>query len=147
MNGSEIEQSATAVGSLATADYEEPPGSNYQPSFSFENLPLFQPPHVERPAAGGVGLADEASPQRKRRADAPAGGLPRRGKPNLRARAFRRAYYPDVIDKDWNDWRWQTRHRVRKLEQLERMLVLSDDEREALVKGESCSPWASRPIT
>jgi len=54
MTGSEIEQSATTVGSVATADCiavldkEEPPGSNYQTSFSYDNLPLFAPPSAQR---------------------------------------------------------------------------------------------------
>ena len=75
---------------------------------------------------------------------APA-AIQRRNRPNVRTRAFRRAYYPDVKDADWNDWRWQSRHRVRKIEQIERMLVLSDDEREALVKGESMLPVGITP--
>jgi lysine 2,3-aminomutase len=143
MNGSEIEQSATTAGSLATAEIEEPPGSNYQnPSFSYDNLPLFQPPSAKRPS---IASAADTSPKRKPGIDGPVAPAPRRNRPNLRTRAFRRAHYPDVPDKDWNDWRWQTRHRVRKLDQIERMLVLSDDEREALIKGESMLPVGITP--
>ena len=50
-----------------------------------------------------------------------------------KTRAFRKKFFADASDKDWNDWRWQSRHRIRNLEQMERMLQLSEDEREALV--------------
>src|SRR5690606_19445855 len=69
----------------------------------------------------------------------------RRRAANTRTRAFRRAFFPDAKDADWNDWRWQSRHRIRKLEQIERMLDLSDDEREALIKGESMLPVGITP--
>lgn len=129
MNGSEIEQSSIAAGSALT-EIEEPPGSNYQTSFSYNNSALLQP-------------SDDTNPTRKRSVTTPSN--PRRAQPNLRTRAFRRKFYPDVKDSDWNDWRWQSRHRVRKLEQLERTLVLSDDEREALIKGESMLPVGITP--
>jgi lysine 2,3-aminomutase len=147
MNGSEIEQSATTVGSIATAEYEEPPGSHYQNSFSFENLPLFQPPHAEGPQVGPAPSRDH-EPKATASNGRGAGSRPsetRRRPTNTRTRAFRRAFYPEVKDVDWNDWRWQTRHRIRKLDQIERMLVLSDDEREALIKGESMLPVGITP--
>ena len=49
-----------------------------------------------------------------------------------RSAEFLRRYYPDATVEDWNDWRWQNRHRVRTLADLERMLVLSDDETAAI---------------
>ena len=129
MSGSEIEQSIATVDSVSaavitTSELEEPPGSNYLSSLSY-NLPVVSPP--KEPRREGVPQA------------------PRRRTVNTRTRAFRRAFFPEIADKDWNDWRWQSRHRVRKLEQIERMLVLSDDEREALVKGESMLPVGITP--
>jgi lysine 2,3-aminomutase len=50
-----------------------------------------------------------------------------------------------VSDRQWNDWHWQLQHRVRTLAQFERMLILSDDEREALVQGESMLPVGVTP--
>ncbi|RPJ08689.1 MAG: KamA family radical SAM protein [Spirochaetaceae bacterium] len=41
---------------------------------------------------------------------------------------FRDKFYPEVSDADWNNWRWQIRHRVRRFEELSRILDLSDDE-------------------
>jgi lysine 2,3-aminomutase len=64
---------------------------------------------------------------------------------NARTRAFRRRYYPDVPNREWNDWRWQSRHRLRTLPQLERLLRLSDEEREALVQGGTMLPVAVSP--
>jgi len=60
-------------------------------------------------------------------------------------RAFRKAFYPGVADKDWNCWRWQARNRFRTLAQLERVLVLSEDEREALERGPSTLPVSVTP--
>ena len=45
--------------------------------------------------------------------------------------AFRKRFFPAAKSTEWNDWRWQNRNRIRTAEQLERMLRLTDDEREA----------------
>ncbi|NUQ64976.1 MAG: KamA family radical SAM protein [Pirellulales bacterium] len=71
--------------------------------------------------------------------------LSSRRRSHPQTRAFRRAFFPDVADKDWNDWRWQSRKRVRTLEQLDRMLVLSDDERQALIEAGSMLPVGITP--
>ncbi len=68
--------------------------------------------------------------------------LPRSGPRTL---AFRRAFYPGVKSRDWNDWRWQSRNRITRLAQLERMLELSPDEREALTAGGSMLPIGVTP--
>lgn len=47
-------------------------------------------------------------------------------------RAFRKRFFPNIPTKTWNDWRWQVANRIRRADQLERMLALSDDERLAL---------------
>ena len=64
---------------------------------------------------------------------------------NSRTRAFRRRHFPDVANRDWNDWRWQSRNRVRTLAQLEKMLNLSDEERQALVQGGTMLPVGISP--
>ncbi|MEZ5979090.1 MAG: KamA family radical SAM protein [Planctomycetota bacterium] len=46
-----------------------------------------------------------------------------------RARLYRERFHPDASDAEWNDWKWQLRHRVRDLAGLERVFELSDDER------------------
>ena len=40
--------------------------------------------------------------------------------------------YEDVPDEKWNDWRWQLSNRVNDLEEIERILELTDEEREGL---------------
>ena len=66
-------------------------------------------------------------------------------RPNPRTLAFRKTFYPDVPAADWNDWRWQSRHRITRLAQIERYLVLSPAEREALVRGGSMLPTGVTP--
>lgn len=51
---------------------------------------------------------------------------------NTDTRAFYRRFYPDTTSADWNDWRWQLRTRIRTLADLERVFVLSKDERDAV---------------
>ena len=70
---------------------------------------------------------------------------PRRPLGNPRTRSFRRNFFPDVSNTEWNDWRWQSRKRIRTLDQLERFLVLSDDERVALTVGGSMLPVGITP--
>ncbi|MGO8690805.1 MAG: KamA family radical SAM protein [Thermoguttaceae bacterium] len=60
-------------------------------------------------------------------------------------RAFRRAFYRDISDKHWNDWRWQVRHRICTLGQLEQMLLLSDEERQALMRAGDMLPFSITP--
>jgi lysine 2,3-aminomutase len=62
-----------------------------------------------------------------------------------RTRQFRRRFFAEVPDRDWNDWRWQSRHRVRTLEHIERMLRLSEPEREALIQGGTMLPVGITP--
>jgi lysine 2,3-aminomutase len=64
---------------------------------------------------------------------------------NERTNAFRRRFFPAATLAEWNDWRWQSRHRITKLAQLEQMLTLSSDERAALVQGESMLPVGITP--
>ena len=44
----------------------------------------------------------------------------------------RPAMWQAVPDHNWNDWHWQMRNSVRHLDQLEALLDLSDDERQAV---------------
>ncbi|MCI0332584.1 MAG: KamA family radical SAM protein [Planctomycetes bacterium] len=64
---------------------------------------------------------------------------------SVRTRAFRRRHFPNVASREWNDWRWQSRHRIRTLAPLEAMLRLSEEEREALVQGGTMLPVGITP--
>ena len=73
---------------------------------------------------------------------APPGRIPRS---TFQTRAFRKTFFPDVSDRDWNDWHWQARNRLRTLAQLEQVLVLSADERMALAEGGAMLPVGVTP--
>ncbi len=62
-----------------------------------------------------------------------------------RTRAFRRAAFPGVTDKEWNDWRWQLRHAFRGVEALQRVLHLSGDELSALQRSRNSLPNSITP--
>jgi lysine 2,3-aminomutase len=47
-------------------------------------------------------------------------------------RAFYQRFYPGSSPREWNDWHWQFRARIRSLGELSRVFVLSDDERRAV---------------
>src|SRR5215207_1729923 len=61
------------------------------------------------------------------------------------ARAFRKRFYPEVDAAQWNDWRWQARARIRTLAELERIFVLSDDERDAVTRHQGSLPLGITP--
>lgn len=74
-----------------------------------------------------IAAAPAEPPALTNRTDSRVRGLPKH-RVSERSAEFLRRYYPDATREDWNDWRWQNRHRVRTLADLERMLMLSDDE-------------------
>lgn len=61
------------------------------------------------------------------------------------ARDFRKRFYPDASADDWNDWRWQLRKRIRTLDELERVFVLSDEERAAAARHKGSLPVGITP--
>jgi lysine 2,3-aminomutase len=68
-------------------------------------------------------------------APAPPGRTPEDGwAMSARTRAFRERCFPEASDGEWNDWKWQLRHRLRDLPTLERVFRLSQDERRTLIE-------------
>jgi lysine 2,3-aminomutase len=67
-----------------------------------------------------------------------AGSTPAVRTPRLvvspRSDSFRRRFFPEAAVADWNDWRWQLRNRIRNLGDLKRILRLSEDEEEAVMR-------------
>lgn len=110
---------------------EEPPDV----PISCDPYPVSLSPH----RSGAAGLSLEPS------SFGPLVGPARRPSGNPQTRAFRKAYYPDASDKDWNDWRWQMRNRLRTLAQLRQFLDLGPDEQTALKKGGSMLPVGITP--
>ncbi len=62
-----------------------------------------------------------------------------------RSSAFRDRYYAGTSDKEWSNWRWQFRHRIRTPEELERIFSLSFDEKAALRAAGGRLPLALTP--
>ncbi|MBL0318843.1 MAG: KamA family radical SAM protein [Alphaproteobacteria bacterium] len=62
-----------------------------------------------------------------------------------RSKEFLRTFYPQATIHDWNDWKWQVRNRVRRVEVLEQMLDLTMDERKAVEKRTGNLPIAITP--
>jgi len=56
-----------------------------------------------------------------------------------------RELFPGVGEAEWNDWRWQARHSVRTLEELERYVDLTEDEREGVRRTEKIFRLAITP--
>ncbi len=38
-------------------------------------------------------------------------------------------YFPNVLETEWNDWHWQVRNRIKNVDELERYINLSEDEK------------------
>ena len=51
-----------------------------------------------------------------------------------RSAAFRREFFPEATVEEWNDWRWQLRHRIKDIAGLRRIVKLSVDEEEAVIR-------------
>ena len=59
--------------------------------------------------------------------------------------SFRKRVYPTASESDWHDWRWQLHHRIRELDELARILDLSEDERSAIADHKGPLPLAITP--
>ncbi len=54
-------------------------------------------------------------------------------------------FWPDATEAEWNDWRWQLRHRITSLEEAEKYLRLTPDEREGLLLTRNKLAFAITP--
>ena len=64
---------------------------------------------------------------------------------SFRASAFRKRFFPDVAQTQWNDWRWQFRNRITHLQDLQRIITLSEDEIQAIKHPGNLFPVAITP--
>ncbi|HIJ78311.1 MAG: KamA family radical SAM protein [Desulfobulbaceae bacterium] len=62
-----------------------------------------------------------------------------------RAKSFRNRHFPSSTIDEWNDWRWQLRNRITTVDQLEKIITLTDSERQALQRHDSTLPFAITP--
>ncbi|GAB4389801.1 KamA family radical SAM protein [Albidovulum sp.] len=115
------------VSRAAPAEAEEPPSITHIAGFPSGTREVTA--GLLRPLPAGRGAAPRAEPF-------PVGD---------RSRAFARAFFPAASRRDWNDWRWQLRSRIRSLEALERVFVLSEDERAAVARRRGALPVGITP--
>jgi lysine 2,3-aminomutase len=64
---------------------------------------------------------------------------------SIKTKLFRRQFYPDVSDKQWNDWHWQVTNRIHTAEALKKLLVLSAEEQSALDSSTAKLPVGITP--
>jgi lysine 2,3-aminomutase len=106
---------------------EEPPSSAVAEPFNLTN-PVIQTRKGKRTAR-------------------PVGVLP--AKPRFAvsqgSHAFLKRFFPAAKLADWNDWRWQNRNRIRSLEQLERVIRVTDAERQAIQRHTGPLPIGLTP--
>lgn len=60
-------------------------------------------------------------------------------------RSFRKRFFPEVTDQQWNNWQWQIRNRICQPEQLKRFLTLSPEEEATFVQVNTKLPLAITP--
>lgn len=58
---------------------------------------------------------------------------------------FRKKYYPNVSNNQWNDWKWQLKNRITTESELGRILNLSDAEKGAFETEHKCFPLSITP--
>lgn len=58
---------------------------------------------------------------------------------------FRRRFFPQATSKEWSDWRWQTRSRLRTFEGLAKVFRLSADEKEGILNHKGSLPAGITP--
>lgn len=62
-----------------------------------------------------------------------------------RVEAFRASAFSLISPEEWQDWRWQLRHRIRSLDEAERLFRLTDSEREAIRRRTGMLPLGITP--
>ena len=61
------------------------------------------------------------------------------------SQAFLKKYYPDTSIVEWNDWKWQIRNRIRRIDIIEKMMTLTADEKASVIRRTANLPIAITP--
>src|SRR5690349_16129710 len=104
-----------------------------------------EPPIEGQTPSSPASAPQPASPVRARRTASKKPDPVNRAIVSERSRAFLRTHYPGISIHDWNDWKWQVRNRVRRLDMLEKMMTLTADERASVEKRTGNLPIAITP--
>jgi lysine 2,3-aminomutase len=89
----------------------------------------------------------DVTPEVVARAKAKPRGAPasRPSTNGTRTTRFRERFFPGATARDWDDWRWHLRHRIKSLDDIEKILELSPDEREAITRHQGPLPIGINP--
>ncbi len=109
---------------------EPPSGSQYasgSPSMSLPNIPVF----LEKNSCSSTKII---LPTAHLKHPAKAEPFPI----SAHTKMFMKKHYPHVSVAEWNSWKWQVRHRIRHVAQIEHIIDLTPSEREAIIqRGEN----------
>ena len=61
------------------------------------------------------------------------------------SQAFRKQFFPEASEQEWNDWRWQLRNRIKDLKTLKHIVNLSEDEHQAILRHKGSLPVGINP--
>jgi lysine 2,3-aminomutase len=109
-------------------------------------LSLEEEPPSSAPAEDS--LTNLTTESRKgKRTGRPVGVLPAKPRFSVsqESQAFLKRFFPLAKLADWNDWRWQNRSRIRTLAELERIIQVTDREREAILRHTGPLPVGLTP--
>ncbi len=121
----------TSEDSVFTVD-DEPPGTRVvQLNRKRSSKHDISKPLIEKPLSPRISSAKTRSSTDSENAD--------------QSTTFRRRFFPNAKLSEWNDWRWQSRHRIKTLAQFASMVTLSETERQALLQGGTMLPVGITP--
>ena len=66
-------------------------------------------------------------------------------KDNFRTQFFRKQWFPNVTNREWNDWRWQLKNRLCSFDEINKIFQLSEEESYAFFKHKDKLPVAITP--
>lgn len=125
-NGSAIVDSSCAVQVEVNAQEEEPPS---RPQKLLESIILNTKVNTVHPRSKPLRITTS-------NADFPV---------SENSQKFINKYYSEISPSQWNDWKWQVRNRIRNVDMVERMMTLTAEERESIIRRTANLPIAITP--
>jgi lysine 2,3-aminomutase len=140
-----MDTNAQSTETVQSTEEAEPPGTRpvVQDLAELAGILTTIPPFGSAATAGGLfprSFRKPAAPQSPK-ATFPSVKFPT----SSRSEEFRARFFPLATPAEWSDWRWQLRNRVRNLEDLQRVVNLTMDERTAIERHTGSLPFAITP--
>jgi lysine 2,3-aminomutase len=120
----------------ASDEEAEPPGNLVCSRISRLNLV----PQASPPAPSSIPAYENSSHSGSKR-----NGNTARFLVSPRSNRFLKRAFPKATPADWTDWRWQLKHRIREIDELAKIIELSDDERSSITNHKGHLPLAITP--